>query len=101
MITQPIHAFAKWQVKDGQLSTVLKLLIEVVRESKKEDGNLFYEVNQSNSDPNILILFEGYVDEDALTEHRASAHFQHVVIAKIVPLLEDREVILTTALDLN
>jgi len=98
MSTQPVHAFAKWHVKDGHLDTVINLLTEVVRESRKEEGNLFYDVNQSNSDSNTLILLEGYVDEDALAAHRASSHFQAVVIAKIVPLLDDREVILTTAL---
>jgi quinol monooxygenase YgiN len=98
MSKQAIHVFAKWQIKQGALITVLNLLPEVVEKSKSEEGNLFYEILQDNSDVNTLILFEGYKDEDALAEHRNSEHFQTIVIGKIVPLLENREVNLTTPL---
>ena|SRR6218665_2209843 len=96
MSQKPVHVFAKWQVKDGQLSTVLPLLEEVTKKSTEEAGNLFYKVHQSNSDANTLILFEGYSNEAAVAEHRNTAHFQEIVIGKIVPLLESREVTLTT-----
>ncbi len=99
MNKQPIHVFAKWQVKDGHIDTVLALLTQAVRESRKEEGNLFYQVHQSNTDANTLILFEGYADEAAVTAHRNSEHFQTVVVGQIVPLLENREVILTTPIN--
>ena len=95
MNTQPIHVFARWQVKPEHLETVLGLLPEVVRQSTSENGNLFYQIHQDNADPNVLILFEGYTDENALQDHRDSDYFQDIVIAKIVPLLEKRELNLT------
>jgi quinol monooxygenase YgiN len=98
MSQKPIYVFARWQVKEGQLDTVLNLLPEVVTKSTAEEGNLFYTVHQSNSDVNTLVLYEGYKDEAALNEHRNSAHFQTLVIGEIIPVLEDREVILTTQL---
>jgi autoinducer 2-degrading protein len=98
MNEQPIHVFAKWQVKEGQLAAVLNLLAEVSQKSTAEEGNLFYKVHQSTGDPNIVILFEGYKNEAALDAHRNSEHFQTLVIGKIVPLLETREVIITTPL---
>ena len=101
MSTQPIHVFAKWQVKEGQLNTVLQLLREVAKKSNREEGNLFYNINQSNSDANTLLLFEGYTNEQALAEHRNSEHFQTLVIGQIVPLLAEREVILATQLALD
>ena len=97
---KPIHIFAKWQVKDGQLEQVLSLLPEAVKKSKSEEGNLFYEVHQSQSEPNTLILFEGYTDEAAVAAHRASEHFQSIVAGQIVPLLQAREVTVTSPLDL-
>jgi quinol monooxygenase YgiN len=63
-----------------------------------EEGNLLYMIHQSNSDENTLILYEGYKDESALAEHRHSEHFQTLVIGKIAPLLEDREIVITTRL---
>lgn len=101
MKTKPIHVFAKWQVNEGQLETVLKYLQEVRRQSLAEEGNLFYRVHQSVTDPEIIFLFEGYVDEAAVTSHRESEHFQTIVVGKIIPLLKNREVSLTNPLELE
>ncbi|SEW42921.1 Quinol monooxygenase YgiN [Chitinophaga sp. YR573] len=94
----PVYTFAKWQVKEGQLDSVLKLLTEVAEQSSKEEGNLFYKIHQSKSDANTLILFEGYTNETALEGHRNSEHFKTLVIGKIIPKLENREVIITSQL---
>ncbi|MEO3402971.1 putative quinol monooxygenase [Mucilaginibacter sp. CAU 1740] len=101
MEQKPVYVFAKWQVKEGELDTVLNLLTEVTQKSTAEEGNLFYNIHQSNTEPNTLILAEAYVDEAAVATHRASAHFQDVVIGKVVPLLAERKVILSTRLDLG
>ena len=98
MDMQEIHVFAKWQVKEGKLETVLNLLDEVISKSTAEKGNLFYRLHQDISDSNSLVLFEGYRDQAALETHRNSEHFQVTVIGKIIPLLENREVVLATEL---
>ncbi|MDN3549191.1 putative quinol monooxygenase [Mucilaginibacter aquaedulcis] len=95
-----IHVIAKWTVKAGELETVLALLSQVAKASIEEEGNLFYKVQQDNTDPNILLLFEGYKDEAAAAQHRNSSHFQTLVIGKIVPLLDAREINVTTPLTL-
>lgn len=92
----PVHVFATWKVTEGEIENVLNLLKTVQQESEKENGNLFYKIHQSNSDLNTLVLFEGYTSEAAVAAHRNSAHFQEVVLEKIVPLLENREIVLTT-----
>jgi quinol monooxygenase YgiN len=101
MSNKPVYTFAKWQVKEGQLDTVLVLLAEVAKKSVEEKGNLFYKVHQSNSDANTLILFEGYADQSAVEEHRNATYFQEIVIGQIIPDLENREVILASQLDLG
>lgn len=98
MKQQAIYVFAKWQVKKETLQEVLKLLPEMVNNSKKEDGNLFYNVHQSVADPHTLLLFEGYRDEEALDKHRNSAHFNTLVVDQIAPLLENREVVIAREL---
>lgn len=98
MSNQSIHVFAKWQVKEGQVDAVLHLLPEVARESTAEGGNLFYLVHRDHADNNTLLLFEGYRDQAALDVHRNSPHFQSIVVARITPLLERREVSLATPL---
>ena len=95
----PVHVFATWKIKEGQIENVLHLLKAVHDESIKEEGNLFYKVHQSNSDVNTIVLYEGYSNEIAVAEHRNSVHFQDLVLGKIVPLLDNREIILAKALD--
>jgi quinol monooxygenase YgiN len=95
----PVHVFATWKVKEGHIETVLNLLKTVHDESVKEKGNLFYKIHQNNLDLNTLILFEGYINEAAISEHRNSAHFQKIILEKIVPLLENREITLTIPID--
>jgi quinol monooxygenase YgiN len=96
---KPIHVFATWKIKEGQIDTVLYLLKTVHAETIKEEGNLFYKIHQSNSDVNTLVLFEGYANEDSVAQHRESVHYQDVVAQQIVPLLENREVFVTTPLE--
>lgn len=95
---KPVYTFAKWRVKEGQLAAVLRLLADLTAKSTAEEGNLLYKIHQSLSDANTLILLEGYTDEAALAEHRNSEHFQTLVLGKIIPLLEDREIVVTTQL---
>lgn len=93
MNTESVYVFAKWQVKEGQLDAVLELLQEVAAKSREEDGNLFYNLHQSKQDANTLLLYEGYISEAAVEVHRNSVYFQELVIGKIVPLLQNREVV--------
>ncbi len=101
MSQQPVYVFAKWRVKEGNVDTVLHLLTEAAKKSTAEEGNLFYNIHQSNTDVNTLVLSEAYKDEAALAAHRESVHFQTLVVGRIVPLLEEREVILTSRLALG
>jgi len=96
---KPIHVFATWKVKEGQIDTVLNLLKMVHKETIKEEGNLFYKIYQSSTDVNTVVLFEGYTNDAAISQHRESIHYQDIVVQKIVPLLENREVVVTTPLE--
>ena len=97
----PVYTFAKWRVKDGRQAAVLSLLAELKAKSCAEEGNLFYAVHQSTSDALTLILFEGYSDESALAEHRQSEHYRRLVTEKMIPLLEDREIVVTTRVQIE
>jgi len=99
MSVTPIHVFAKWKVRPGQLGNVLLILKELKAKSIQEKGNLFYQVHQDSSDPNTLILFEGYSDDSALALHRNAEYYVQVV-ENIRTLLADREVIVTTPVEI-
>ena len=73
----------------------------VAAASRREEGNLFYKVHQSNAAANTLVLFEGYADAAAVEAHRHSDHFQQLVVGKIIPQLEAREVILASEINVD
>jgi quinol monooxygenase YgiN len=95
----PVHVFATWKVKEGQVENVLSILKTVHDESIKEKENLFYKIHQANSDANTIILYEGYSNEAAVAEHRNASYFQELVLGKIVPLLENREIVSATPIN--
>ena len=47
---------------------------------------------RSFRDPNAYVLLERYASRDALAAHRATPHFQEIVIDQLVPLLADRRI---------
>jgi (4S)-4-hydroxy-5-phosphonooxypentane-2,3-dione isomerase len=98
MSTISVYVFAKWQVKQGNLAMVLSLLEQVAQKSQQEEGNLHYKIHQSIDDTNTILLYEGYVDDAAAEKHRNSDHFQDIVIKSIVPLLDNREVVMARML---
>jgi quinol monooxygenase YgiN len=99
MSQKAIHVFAKWVVQGNKLEIVLGLLQELAKKTKIEEGNLFYTLHQSTTDPNIIILFEGYKDEAGLNFHKNSDHYKKIVVEQVIPLLKEREVTLTNPLE--
>ena len=88
----------KWKIRETETSEILKLLPELAEETKKENGNISYAIYQSESNPNELILHERYVDETAVETHKNSDHYQKIVVDKIIPYLEIREVTIVNKL---
>jgi quinol monooxygenase YgiN len=66
------------------------LLAQLAAETRAEPGCLLYLVNRSTSAPDTFVLYEHYVDSDALDAHRASTHFESIAVNQVIPLLEER-----------
>lgn len=101
MDDKPVIVFATYRFKDGQLTKMLNIISELARKTRAEKGNLFYKVHQSNSDANTIIFLEGYKDEAGLEAHRNSEHYKTLIIGKLVPVLEERKVVVATELNLD
>ena len=87
-----------WRIKDSEADRILKLLPELIAESRKEPGNVSYAIYQSENDPHHLILHEEYTDADALETHKHSEHYQRIVLRGVLPHLASREVTPVTPL---
>ena len=81
---------ARFQVKDGHVDEVIRLLNEAAIPSRAEPGCHLYVANQDLSNPNLIVMYEQYEDEGAFQSHVESEHAQRIVLGQIVPLLESR-----------
>lgn len=93
-----VFVHARWQVKEGKLDAVLRLMKEASEKSSQEEGNLFYTLHQAQEDHYTIILYEGYTNAEAVEIHRNSEHFKNIVLEQVVPLLEKREVVVMNRL---
>ncbi|WP_069883924.1 putative quinol monooxygenase [Streptomyces luteocolor] len=84
---------ARYRTLQDQERTVLALLDTMAEASRAEPGCRQYRVHQGTEDPRAVLLYEEYGTEADFTAHCASAHFQDIVLARIVPLLETRDVL--------
>jgi autoinducer 2-degrading protein len=83
---------ARYRAKPGRGDVVeaalQRMAVEVAR---SEPSCLVYRASRSLEDPDVFVLYEEYVDEDALVAHRETPHFRELVEGTIVPVLETRE----------
>ena len=87
-----ITVAARWQVAENALGEVLAIVAELRPQSLAEPGCLGYEVYQGVDAPGSLLLMERYRDAAALEAHRQSAHYQALVVGRVLPLLAGRQV---------
>ncbi|RQR29520.1 antibiotic biosynthesis monooxygenase [Burkholderia sp. Bp9143] len=83
---------ARWQLGAGAVEEVLNLVADLRDHTLAEPGCLGYDVFRSVANPGMLLVLERYKDEAANNEHRASEHYQELVVKRILPLISDRNV---------
>jgi len=82
--------------KEGMGQALEALLLGMASASRAEPGNLRWDVWRDQADPTRFVLDELYVDDAAVTAHRASAHFA-VYLARIGDLAERTALVLEPA----
>ena len=82
---------ARWTAKEGREEQVFEALRGIVSPSRAEPGTQLYQLNRSQDDPRVFLLYEVYDDEAAYQEHAASERFQTEEFLSAVAELESRE----------
>jgi (4S)-4-hydroxy-5-phosphonooxypentane-2,3-dione isomerase len=62
-------------VKPDRVNDFLKLVTFNATESRKEPGNLRFDVVRSVDSPTLFRLYEVYRDDAAVAAHQATAHY--------------------------
>ena len=75
-MSRPVKIIAIVVARTGKAEELRSLLDFMVAPSRAEAGNLRYDLWRDQADPDRFVLDELYTDDDAVTTHRASPHFQ-------------------------
>jgi quinol monooxygenase YgiN len=77
-----VAVVCKYTIKDGQESSFLAVMNELIRLTKQEEGCIAYDLYKPQSESETgLVLVEVWQSEEALKKHMKSEHFQRLVPA--------------------
>ena len=62
-------------VKPGQADPFIQASLENARNTRKEPGNVRFDVLQAEEDPNQFLLYEAYQTKDDFTKHQQTEHY--------------------------
>lgn len=71
----------------ADMAEVARLL---ANESRREPGCVSFIPHQAQDDPDTLVIYEQYRDENAVNAHRESPHFKKYVVGELYQRMKDR-----------
>ena len=83
---------AHYTIAAGCEEKVLALVAELEIASREEAGCLAFDGYLKIGNASALVLLERYESVEAFEAHRATPHFERLVLGQIVPLLSERTV---------
>ena len=81
-----ITIVAKHIIKEDQTTAFMNLAKELIAETRKETGNINYNLFQDTTHKNTLTFIEEWESKEAIDLHFNSSHFTRIV-PQIKPLL--------------
>lgn len=70
-----ITIIAKFNVLSGSVEEFKKCAVNVVRDTRKEKGNLAYKIYQDRKDPSKFTFIEEWLNDTAIEQHNNAKHF--------------------------
>lgn len=71
-----IKVFAKLELKENKMEEFRDLVIELIAETRNENGCMTYQLFQDVNKQNVFTFTEEWVNQEALQSHLHSKHFQ-------------------------
>lgn len=70
-----ITIIAKFNVLPGSVEEFKKCAVNVVRDTRKEKGNLAYKIYQNRQDNTKFTFIEEWLNDTAIEQHNNAKHF--------------------------
>jgi quinol monooxygenase YgiN len=77
---------------------VAEMLRQLANASRQEPGCVSYIPHQLQDDPDTVLIYEQYRDDQALAAHRDSPHFKQFAVGGIFQRMRERKLENLTAL---
>lgn len=87
----------RMRFEEGDHSVIADTLRLLTEASRQETGCVNYIAHFVESDPATVVIYEQYVDEEALEHHRNTPHFLQLAKGGLYLLKHSRELELLTA----
>jgi quinol monooxygenase YgiN len=71
-----IYVVATLTVKPEARAEFIAAAIACIKETRKEPGNIAYDLHESVTDPTRMVFVEQWDSADALVPHRAAEHMK-------------------------
>lgn len=84
-----IKVVAKCIVKIKEIENFKKYVAELIVLSRKDEGNISYELYEDIENPSILTFIEEWQDKKVLDQHMSSKHFVDT-FTKLNPLQQEQ-----------
>ncbi len=69
---------------------VTEILRKIALASRKEPGCITYVPHHVDGDPETVLIYEQYRDQEAVDAHRASPHFEQYAVGGLYQLMKER-----------
>jgi quinol monooxygenase YgiN len=79
-----------WKPDPADLEEIQEILLQMRDLSRKEPGCLRYDVHRT--DDGRIVLYELYVDAEAIEAHHATPHYQELVVGRALKMNIEREI---------
>lgn len=74
-----ITIVARNSIKQGKAEEFKNLAEQLINESRKEKGNVSYNLYQDAKEDNVFTFIEEWENEDIIKSHNSSKHFTSIV----------------------
>ena len=71
---------------------------QLAAESRREEGCITYIPHQQQDNLDLVVIYEQYLDDQALTAHRESEHFRKYAVSGLYQKMLERSVEVLSAL---
>lgn len=87
-----IVCVASFLAKPGKEQALIEALGALIPDTRKEDGCIRYELNQSREEPRRITFIEKFVDIESFDQHCAKDAIQHYFHQQMPELVESHHV---------